>query len=123
MDAETGTGATEVVIPPRVHGSAPDPEAAAAIAKAFALTFQSGFSELDDCLEDAGELGPLLEQAGRQRGAGQYAARVGVAMFGANSLPSRLTVEDIAAALAAASTANAPANPCRQRRPPAWWKH
>jgi hypothetical protein len=81
MDEARDAGETEVVIPPRVHGPAPDDEAALAIAKAFVLTFRTGYSDLDDYLEDPEEVGPLLEQGGQQRGGGQYSARVDAIRF------------------------------------------
>jgi hypothetical protein len=81
MDGAQGNGETEVIIPPRVHGDAPDDDAPVAVARAFTLTFQSGYSDLDDYLEDATELGPLLERGGQQRGGGSYSARVEAIRF------------------------------------------
>ena len=82
MDAAQGDGETEVLVPPRVHGPAPDEDAALAVANAYVLTFRTGYSDLDDYLEDADELGVLLEHSGRQRGGGsQYSARVDAIRF------------------------------------------
>ena len=80
MDDADGTGEIEVRLPappPRVHGAAPDDEAAAAIARAFVRTFDSDEDQLDDDLEDAAELGALLAQArGRAGPTASFAARV-----------------------------------------------
>jgi hypothetical protein len=80
MDNADGSGEIEVALPappPRVHGPAPDDEAAAAIAGAFSRTFDSDEDRLDDALEDAVELGALLAQArGRAGPAASFAARV-----------------------------------------------
>jgi hypothetical protein len=82
MDDAVGTGETEVIVPPRVHGPVPDDDAAMAVATSFVLTFRSGYDQLDDHLEDPTELGPLLEQAGAQRSSGgQYSARVDAIRF------------------------------------------
>jgi hypothetical protein len=78
-DAE-GIGEIEVQLPlppPRVHGSAPDHEAVAAIARAFVRTFDSDEDQLDDDLEDAAELGALLAEARSRAGStARFAARV-----------------------------------------------
>jgi hypothetical protein len=79
-DEGEGIGEIEVqleVPPPRVHGSPPDDEAVAAIARAFVRTFDSDEDQLDDDLEDAAELGALLAEArGRAGSAARFAARV-----------------------------------------------
>jgi hypothetical protein len=65
MDNAEGDGETEVKLPPRIHGEAPDPDAADNIAAAFYATFRSGGSgDLDDYLEDADELTEYIRQAG-----------------------------------------------------------
>jgi hypothetical protein len=78
-DAE-GIGEIEVQLPlppPRVHGSAPDHEAVAAIVRAFVRTFDSDENQLDDDLEDAAELGALLAEARSRAGStARFAARV-----------------------------------------------
>ena len=80
MDDADGTGEIEVRVPappPRVHGTAPDDEAAAAIARAFVRTLDSDEDQLDDDLEDAVELGAFLAQARSRAGpAATFAARV-----------------------------------------------
>jgi hypothetical protein len=80
LDAADGTGEIEVLLPappPRVHGSAPDEGAAAAVVEAFTRTFDSDEDRLDDALEDAAELGALLAQArGRVGPANRFGARV-----------------------------------------------
>jgi hypothetical protein len=82
MDRAQGDGETEVVIPPRVHGAVPDDDAAAAVAKAFTMTFGSQFDDLDHYLEDATELGALLAEGARRHGGGsQYSARVDAIRF------------------------------------------
>ena len=64
MDDAEVDGETEVKLPPRVHGAAPDPEAADFIAAAFFATFRSGGAgNLGDYLEDAEELTQYIEQA------------------------------------------------------------
>lgn len=65
MDNAEAHGEAEVKVPPRVHGEAPDPDAAERIAAAFYATFRSGGGgNLDDYLEDAEELTQYIEQAG-----------------------------------------------------------
>jgi hypothetical protein len=80
VDDAGATGEIEVRLPappPRVHGAAPDDEAAAEIAVAFTRTFDSDEDQLEDELEDAAELGALLAQArGRVGPAARFAARV-----------------------------------------------
>jgi hypothetical protein len=67
IDGASGAGGTEVTLPPRVHGSAPDEGAAAAVAKAFTATF-SRDADRREYMEDPDELAPLFEQAGRTVG-------------------------------------------------------
>jgi hypothetical protein len=80
IDDADDTGEIEVRLPappPRVHGPAPDDEAASEIAWAFTRTFDSDEDQLDDALEDAAELGALLAQArGRVGPTTRFAARV-----------------------------------------------
>jgi hypothetical protein len=90
VDDAGGTGEIEVRLPaprPRVHGPAPDDDAAAAIAGAFIRTFDSDEDQLDDDLEDAVELGALLTQArGRAGPAARFAARVDGIRFRSSDL-------------------------------------
>lgn len=68
-----GTGEIEIDVPPRaprIHGAAPDEEAAPAITRAFGQTFDSDVDQLDDYLEDAVELEGLLAQARLRAGPG-----------------------------------------------------
>src|SRR6202030_2609286 len=54
VDDADGTGEIEVALPalpPRVYGSVPDEEAAAAIARAFTRTFDSDFDQFDAALD------------------------------------------------------------------------
>jgi hypothetical protein len=90
MDDTSATGEIEVRLPappPRVHGTAPDDEAAADIARAFVRTFDSDEDQLDGELEDAAELGALLAQArGRAGPAARFAARVDGIRFRSSDL-------------------------------------
>ncbi len=64
-------------LPPPVHGSAPDDEAAPAIAEAFARTVGSAYDQLGDYLEDADEMGAVLADRAAQFGpATQVTGRV-----------------------------------------------
>lgn len=82
MDTAESDGETEVTLPPKVYGPVPDDDAAAAVAKAFVLTFRSGFDELDDYLEDARELAPLMAQGAARFGHGsQFTARIDAIRF------------------------------------------
>jgi hypothetical protein len=67
----SGSGRIEVVIPPQVSGPIPDVDAVAAVVDSFLRTF-GGHDEGDDrtdVMEDADELSPLLDHAGRTFGA------------------------------------------------------
>lgn len=82
MDDADGTGEIEVTLPPRVHGDAPDAEAAMCVARAFVRTFGSEYDDLDDYLEDAAELGPLLRQGAVRFGpAAHFTGRVNALRF------------------------------------------
>jgi hypothetical protein len=76
VDGAEGSGNTEVMLPPRTSGPVPDDSSAAAIAKAFVMTFGSEYDDLDDYLEAASELGPVLAQAGAQFGGARFTTRV-----------------------------------------------
>jgi hypothetical protein len=96
-DDADGIGEIEVQLPlppPRVHGSAPDHEAVAAIAGAFVRTFDSDEDQLDDDLEDAAELGELLAEArGRAGPAARFAARVdGIRFLGPDQAEVRYQI-------------------------------
>src|SRR5262245_16197546 len=59
-DDAPGAGEIAVEVPaplPRVQGTPPDDEAAAAITRAFTRTFASDVEDLDNDLEDATEVG------------------------------------------------------------------
>ncbi len=68
MDEATDSGNIEIRLAPRVHGSAPDPDAPQAVAQAFQSTFGSGGDRSGESLEDSEELIPLLEQASTKFG-------------------------------------------------------
>lgn len=71
-----------MTLPPRVHGEAPDPDAAMHVARAFVRTFGSDDDDLDDYLEDAAELGALLRQGAVRFGpAARFTARVNALRF------------------------------------------
>ncbi|MBV8951211.1 MAG: hypothetical protein JOZ99_10075, partial [Actinobacteria bacterium] len=76
------TGKTEVTLPPRVHGPAPDDEAPAAVAKAFAQTFGSGAVVSNDYVEDAEEMAGYIGQAGSRYGPlTQFTVRIDAIRF------------------------------------------
>jgi hypothetical protein len=85
LDSADESGEVAVAIPmlpPAVHGDAPDADAAMAIANAFILTFDSNEERLDDFLEDATELGALLAQGRVRFGpTSRFGARVDAVRF------------------------------------------
>ena len=82
LDRTDASGEIEVVPAPKVHGSAPNDEAAAMVATAFTRTFGSRYDDLDDYLEDAEELGKLLRDGAGRYGPGvQFNARVDAIRF------------------------------------------
>lgn len=65
----TASGRIEVAIPPKVSGSVPDGDAVASVVDSFLRTFGAATERSDEVMEDAEELRPLLDQAGRMFGA------------------------------------------------------
>ena len=109
IDNASEAGGTEVTLPPRVHGAAPDADAPAAVAQAFTSTFSRGSENLGEYLEDADELVPLFEQAGRTVGPlAQLRVRIDAMRF-----PAEDTAEVRFQIL---SMAVPPAFPSRERR-------
>jgi hypothetical protein len=72
LEAGPDSGRIEVAIPPQVSGPVPDADAVASVIQSFTRTFHGKVEEADrraEVMEDADEVGPMLDYAARTFGA------------------------------------------------------